>query len=57
MSFRFSDDWSVLVEEIRHGGIVCRQEIIVVCWRIEEKGGGFKVKFECIEVDGADATE
>ena len=38
-------------------GIVCRQEIIMVCWRIEEKGGGFKVEFECIKVDGADTAE
>jgi hypothetical protein len=29
----------------------------MVYWRFEEKGGGLKVKFECIEVDGANTAE
>ena len=57
MSFWFGDDGSVLVEEFGHGAVVSRQEIIWVCWRVEEKGGRFKVEFECIKVDGADAAE
>ena len=57
VSFWFGDDRSVLVEEFGHGAVVSRQEIIWVCWRVEEKGGRFKVEFECIKVDGADAAE
>ena len=57
MGFVLTNDWSVFIEEIRQGGVVCIQGIIGVCWGIGEKRGCFKVEFEKLEVDVADATE
>jgi len=42
MSLKLSVDWSMFVEEFLHGGIVCREEIIVVCWGALRR----RVKFE-----------